>query len=162
MKLILTDIDDIKIPNQGDCQIIRLNNTLRPCIGCFGCWFKTPGICVLRDGYEDLGPKFSKCSELILVCRLVYGCVSPLVKTALDRALSYIHPNFVIRKGEMHHKRRYKNVISLSALLYGQELKEAEKDTFRKYLEAVADNYDGHRGNISFYNSLQELKAAAI
>ena len=41
-----------------------------------------------------------------------------------DRAISYPHPNFVIRKGEMHHKRRYDNVIQLSAHFYGENITE--------------------------------------
>ena len=31
------------------------NGTIRPCTGCFGCWIKTPGRCVLPDPYRDMG-----------------------------------------------------------------------------------------------------------
>lgn len=27
---------------------------LRPCIGCNACWLVTPGICAVKDGYEEL------------------------------------------------------------------------------------------------------------
>ena len=27
---------------------------LRPCVGCNACWLVTPGICAIKDGYEEL------------------------------------------------------------------------------------------------------------
>ena len=79
-----------------------------------------------------------------------------------DRAISYIHPDFVLRKGEMHHKRRYPNVIALSAHFYGEDITEAERETARKIMEANADNYDGPVKQIRFYHSIKELEEAAL
>ena len=103
-----------------------------------------------------------RCTELILVSRCCYGSVSPFVKTVQDRAISYIHPDFVIRKGEMHHKRRYRNVISLSAHFYGEDITEAEKKTARSIVEANADNYDAQVKEIHFYSSVNELEGLAL
>ena len=119
MKLIITDIEDFNIPVEGEYKLIKPQGNIRHCTGCFGCWIKTPGKCVISDGYENTGIDMGKCTELILISQCYYGSVSPFVKAVQDRAISYIHPDFVIRKGEMHHKRRYKNVISLSAYFYG-------------------------------------------
>ena len=76
-------------------MIILRRQTIHPCIGCFGCWVKTPGKCVIHDGYEDTGIDMSKCGELILIGRCCYGGESPFVKMVQDRALSYIHPDFI-------------------------------------------------------------------
>lgn len=111
MKLIITDIEDFKIPVEGEYKLIQPNGKLHHCIGCFGCWVKTPGKCVIHDGYEGTGIDMGKCTEMILISRCCYGSVSPFVKTVQDRAISYINPDFVMRKGKMHHKRRYKNII---------------------------------------------------
>ena len=162
MKLIITDIEDFRIPVAGAHKLIAPRKGIRPCVGCFGCWVKTPGMCVLRDGFERTGIEFSQCSELILVSRCCYGSVSPFVKMVQDRAISYIHPDFVLRKGEMHHKRRYSNVIALSAHFYGEDITEAERETARKIMEANADNYDGPVKQIRFYHSIKELEEAAL
>lgn len=162
MKLIITDLEEFNIPVEGEHKIIRPQDDMRHCIGCFGCWVKTPGKCVIHDGYEGTGIDMGKCSEMILISKCYYGSPSPLVKMVLDRAISYIHPDFVIRKGEMHHKRRYKNEISFSAYFYGDNITEVEKDTARKFVEANADNFDGKVKEVRFYNAMQELEGMTL
>lgn len=88
---------------------------------------------------------------------LLWKC-SPVVKMVQDRAISYIHPDFDIRQGEMHHKRRYKNIISLSAYFYGDDITDSEKITAQNLLEANALNYDGEVKCICFYKTIEELE----
>lgn len=162
MKLIITDIKDFNISIKGAHKTIQPQKHIHHCIGCFGCWIKTPGKCVIHDGYEGTGVDMSRCTDLILLSQCCFGSVSPFVKTVLDRAISYIHPDFVIRKGEMHHKRRYNNVISLTAHFYGDNITNAEKETARKIIEANADNYDGSVKDIHFYKSETELEGITL
>lgn len=162
MKLIITDIENFNIPVEGEYKIIKPNGDIHHCIGCFGCWVKTPGKCVIHDGYHETGVDMSKCTELIIISRCYYGSVSPFVKMVEDRAISYFHPDFVIRKGEMHHKRRYKNTITLSSHFYGENITDIEKETARELLEANADNYDGVVKGIYFYKSVGELEGIVL
>ncbi len=162
MKLIITDIENFHASVEGEYKVVKPRGEIHPCIGCFGCWVKTPGQCVIHDGYEGTGRDMSKCTELILISRCYYGSVSPFVKMVQDRAISYIHADFVIRKGEMHHKRRYKNVITLSAHLYGDNITDIEKETTRELMRANADNYDGLLKGVSFYNSAEELEGVIL
>ena len=158
MKLIITDLENFNIPVKGEYKLIKPQGDIRHCIGCFGCWVKTPGQCVIHDGYENTGADMGKCSELILISKCCYGSVSPFVKNVQDRAISYIHPDFVMRRGEMHHKRRYKNVIAISAYFYGEKITDAEKETAKNILQANADNYDGLVKDVCFYNTIEELE----
>ena len=162
MKLIITDLCDFHIPVEGEYKLIKPEGDIHHCIGCFGCWVKTPGKCVIHDGYESTGIAMGKCTELIFISHCCYGGFSPFVKTVQDRAISYIHPDFVFRKGEMHHKRRYENVISLSVYFYGENITEAEKKTARRIAEANADNYDGIVKDVFFYTSEQELEGVVL
>lgn len=162
MKLIITDTDISNIRIEGEHRIIQPQGEIHPCIGCFGCWVKTPGKCVIQDGYEDTGIWMSKCTELIFISRCCYGSLSPFVKMVQDRAISYLHPDFVLRKGELHHKRRYENVIHLSAYFYGEQITEQEKETAKRILEANADNYDGQVKEVRFYKTVKELEGVAL
>ncbi len=162
MKLIITDIENFHVPAPGEYKVIKPQGEIRPCIGCFGCWVKTPGKCMLHDGYEGTGSDMGNCTELILISRCYYGSVSPFVKMVQDRAISYLHADFVIRKGKMHHKRRYKNTITLSAHLYGENITDIEKETARELLKANADNYDGLAKDVYFYQSAEELEGVIL
>lgn len=162
MKLIITDLENVNVDIKEEHKIISPKGEIHNCIGCFGCWIKTPGRCVIHDGYENTGMELSKCSELIIITRCCYGSVSPFVKMVQDRAISYIHPDFVIRKGEMHHKRRYRNKILMSAHFYGDDITETEKETARKLICANADNYDASVKEVKFYHSEKELEGIAL
>lgn len=162
MKLIITDIQNFSIPVEGEHNIIQPGTPMHPCMGCFGCWVKTPGRCVIHDGYENAGILMGKCTELILVSRCYYGSVSPFVKMVQDRAISYMHPDFVARKGEMHHKRRYQNEITLSAYFYGDDITDLEKATAREVIAANADNYDARVKKVCFYKTAEELEGIIL
>lgn len=162
MKLVLSDLNRDCINVSGEHQIIENNGQIHNCIGCFNCWIKTPGKCVISDGYEEMGKNLSRCSELVIISQCVYGSTSPFIKNVMDRAISYIHPNFCIRDGEMHHKRRYPNKIKIIAYFYGENITEAEKETARKLLKANSVNYDGEVGKIIFLSSKEELRGIAL
>ena len=162
MKLIITDLENFQLPVEGDHKVISPKGAVRHCIGCFGCWSKTPGKCVIHDGYEGTGCDMGKCTELIFISRCRYGSLSPFVKMVLDRAISYVQGDFVTRKGEMHHKRRYTNVIALTAHFYGEDITDAEKETARNLMEANADNFDGVVKAVHFHQSAEELEDIAL
>ena len=162
MKLIITDLENFSLPVEGEYKIIKPDTFPKNCIGCFGCWNRTPGECVIRDGYEHTGAKIGKCDEMILISSCYCGSVSPFVKMVQDRAISYVSPDFEIRNGEMHHKHRYYNSFSLSAYIYGDDITEAEKETLRSSLKANCLNYDSTLGEIKFYNNAEELEGIVL
>jgi len=163
MKLLIHDLEskDFKkiFPNQlDDTMVISDDGTIHHCIGCFGCWIKTPAACVIRDKYGDMGEYLSKCQEVILISKCCYGGFSPFVKNVLDRSISYIHPYFVIRNGEMHHRRRYKNRMDMRVWFYGENITEKEKQTSEKLVKANSINLDCHVSSISFVNRIEKME----
>lgn len=94
MKLIITDIENFNIPVEGEYKIIKPKGVIHHCIGCFGCWVKTPGKCVIHDGYHETGVDMSKCTELIIISRCYYGSVSPFVKMVEDPCDFIFSPGF--------------------------------------------------------------------
>ena len=52
-----------------DWLVVDAKAKAAPCQGCFGCWLKTPGTCVLKDGLQHLGAAIAHGRELILASR---------------------------------------------------------------------------------------------
>lgn len=133
------------------------------CIGCFGCFVKTPGKCVITDACQDQGSKMAHCDELVIVSECVYGGYSPDAKIQIDRILPYLHADFDIVDGEMHHAMRYDNDPFVRVYFYGNDITEAEKRTARRLLERNSKNLGFSRWEIVFCDSSrQALKAAGL
>ncbi len=159
MKLIISDMDGLNVKEDSSSRIIYNNGNIRHCIGCFGCWVKTPGQCVIKDGYENVGELLSRCDELIIISECTYGGFSVFVKNVLDRAISYVSPYFTMRNNEMHHKRRYENIINISVYFYGENITQSEKETAGELVLANATNFDAKVKGVLFFASADEVKA---
>jgi multimeric flavodoxin WrbA len=130
------------------------------CVGCFGCWIKTPGRCVIADrGVDFVGP-LSLCDEFIVISRMTFGGLSPDVKAVLDRSIGIVMPFFRYINGETHHTKRYGKIPRLRYLFYGQNMTESEKATAGKL--AVANQINLGFGNPSaeFYTTACECAGA--
>lgn len=162
MNILIHDFSDKQFQElfpetNNNVYVISDTGTIRHCIGCFGCWIKTPGKCVLKDGYDNLGELLSKSEKLTIISRCFYGCYSPFVKNVLDRSLSYLLPFFKIKNDETHHKRRYQNNIQLEVHFYGENITIEERKTAKKLVKANCINFFVKNYKISFSNSLDEL-----
>lgn len=167
MKLLIHDLGSkdfqkIFYNSLDETMIISDDGTIHHCIGCFGCWVKTPAACVIRDKYGDMGECLSKCKEVIIISECCYGGFSPFVKNVLDRSIPYIHPYFVIKNGEMHHRRRYKNHIDMKVWFYGSNITEKEKQTAKKLVKANSINFDCDVHSLSFIHSIKEMEGQVL
>lgn len=155
MRLLIHDLEEKTFQSifpepMEDVSVISDDGTIKPCIGCFGCWVKTPGQCIIRDGYSHMGEYLATSDEVILVSRCTYGGFSPFVKNVLDRSISFIHPYFEIRNGEMHHKPRYDHRFDLKVWFYGEDITDAEKETAKRLVKANSINMGCTMKDINF------------
>ncbi|MBO4918926.1 MAG: flavodoxin family protein [Erysipelotrichaceae bacterium] len=127
---------------------------IRPCNGCFCCWHKTPGQCVIKDGFENMGKLIHVADEITVISRYTYGGFSSFIKNVFDRCLGYVLPQFEVVQGETHHKRRYDEDKPFSFVFYGKKLNEEEKESARRYVKAVCANIRGHVKEVRFKETL--------
>lgn len=81
---------------------------IRPCKGCFGCWTTTPGRCVIRDGMDDILPKFLWADLVLWSLPLYFYGMPSQVKALLDRTLPLYLPQMIERTdGGSGHPNRY-------------------------------------------------------
>lgn len=63
------------------------NKKISHCLGCFGCWKKTPGVCVLKDDMAEILKKVIEADLLIYSFPLYYFSLPGLLKNYFDRLL---------------------------------------------------------------------------
>jgi multimeric flavodoxin WrbA len=80
---------------------------LAHCLGCFGCWVKTPGICVEADGGGEIVKAIIRSDVTVLFTPVTFGGYSPELKKMVDRFVQLISPFFEMDHGEVHHTPRY-------------------------------------------------------
>lgn len=121
------------------------------CIGCFGCWVRTPGLCVLtRDEGNQLCRAVLEAQTVVMVSRITWGGYSASIKTAADRMLPLLHPDFRRVNGEMHHRMRYSRMPLLRAVGFGGGT-TAEEETFRNYTAAHRVNFGCSAGTTTIW-----------
>ena len=81
--------------------------TIKPCLGCFACWMKNPGICAIRDDQEAVLKAMAASDIQIWTTAVTFGGYSSILKKSLDRAIPNILPFFIKIQGEIHHPQRY-------------------------------------------------------
>jgi multimeric flavodoxin WrbA len=126
-------------------------------MGCYGCWIKTPGHCIINEHYQNIGELFSKSDRLIIISRCLYGSYSPFVRNVLDRSISYLLPYFVTINGQTRHQCRYNNKLTFSVYFYG-EVSDEEKETARKLVNSNGIGYHVQKSEVFFYSQSEEIK----
>ena len=154
MKLIIHDLTEEELKelptDLSDAVCVGDRGTIKPCIGCFGCWKKTTGKCVVPDGYDSMGELIHASDEVIVYSRLTFGGFSGFVKNVFDRCLPYVLPHFELVEGESHHKKRYDETKNFTFRFRGGNITDEEKRTAESYVRAVCRNIRGEVKEISF------------
>ena len=140
--------------NEEEVKIISDENKIKNCTGCFCCWIKNPGRCILEDGYENLAELYSKAEKIIIISKCCYGTYSPFVKNVLDRSIPYLLPFFKLKDNEMHHTIRYKRKLFMEVYFYGKNLTELEKNIAEKTVKANCVNLNVKKFNVSFLENI--------
>jgi multimeric flavodoxin WrbA len=101
----------------GNVSTYRLRDLkVADCVGCFGCWVKTPGQCVIDDPAREIASKLAQSDLVIYVSPIIFGGYSYELKKVLDRQISTILPFMENYKGEIHHPQRYDKRHNLAGI----------------------------------------------
>jgi multimeric flavodoxin WrbA len=87
--------------------IILRDIEIAPCMGCFGCWVQTPGVCVIDDNAREVTRKMIQSDLVLYFTPITFGGYSSELKKALDRSISLVSPFFTRINEEVHHQKRY-------------------------------------------------------
>jgi len=90
---------------------------IKYCNGCFGCWVKQPGECLVPDDSRDVRRAVIHADFVLLASPLRMGFASAVLKKMMDKFIPLIHPYFEVDHGEAHHRGRYDAYPRLGLLL---------------------------------------------
>jgi len=115
---------------------------ITPCVGCFGCWVRTPGECVVPDASTEVCRAVIRSDLTVFASPLVMGYVSAVMKRAMDKLLPLILPYFAVIRHETHHRRRYERYPALGVLLEaGVGGDQVDVQITRRLFERFAINF---------------------
>ena len=141
MTLIVSD-RHLEVPEiqRAAIEFIDLSKLkIANCVGCFGCWTKTPGKCVIRDDAVQVYPRIAASDRLMYVSRVRYGSYDTIMKTMLERAIPTQQAFIRLHHGETHHVQRDVALKEAVVVGYGN-LSAEEQDIFRQLIARNANN----------------------
>ena len=134
---------------------------IAPCTGCFGCWAKTPGTCVIDDAGRDVAKSALLCDLLVFFTPVTFGGYSSELKKAVDRLIPLLSPFFMKIGGEIHHRPRYPRYPPILGLGLLPEPDPEKERIFRTLVGRNALNYHSpfHMAEVAVAGQEEKLRA---
>jgi len=114
---------------------------IKPCRGCFSCWVKTPGHCVIKDDdQEAILRAWAEADLIAMLTPITFGGYAPELKKAMDRIIPVLLPFFIKIRGETHHPQRYPRPRRLLAIGTQKQEDADSESVFRRLVGRNALN----------------------
>jgi len=95
-------------------NIFLAKKKINPCRGCFACWFKTPGVCVIDDDMAELLDKLLSSDIVVFATPVYVDNVTGIMKNFMDRIIPAADPHFEKDEGgECVHMTRTDKIPEL-------------------------------------------------
>jgi multimeric flavodoxin WrbA len=127
----------------AEVQVFALRELkLAHCIGCFGCWLETPGICRYHesDGRAILQAVMQS-DMLIMFTPVTFGGYSSQLKQIVDRFVSLVLPYLRSSHNEVHHVPRYAHFPRTVAIGVQRQPNAADAGLFKLLAGRNAINF---------------------
>lgn len=152
MNLIVSD-RSLQHPLPFDKQQVKFidlsRQSISNCIGCFGCWVKTPGKCVIRDDAPKIYPLIAQSTHLLYISRICFGGYDTPMKTLLERTIPIQKAFIRLYHGETHHVQRRVAPKNAVIIAYGSSDPQ-EQELFQRLVARNANNMQFHEWKVVF------------
>lgn len=161
MNLIMSDtpllLNGLETAETHYVDLSRLK--IANCVGCFGCWVKTPGRCVIRDDAVQVYPLIARSTQVLYVTRVCFGSYDTPMKTMLERAIPIQKAFLRLHHGETHHVQRAVAEKDAVILAYGCPAEE-ERQLFQRLVARNASNMLLRSWRVRFVDEAELNEAA--
>ncbi len=137
-------------------KVVRLEGqSITACIGCWSCWLKTPGRCVMKDKMAEFYPDYVNSDTIIILMNTAQGFISQQAKAFFDRTIPHYHPYIEMVDGECHHVARYECYPDMVFYYDTEGLTNQEEQVIEDYLYRTAYHFKSKSYRIVKDGSLQ-------
>lgn len=145
------------LDNEGiEADIVETKDMkISHCVGCNYCWLKTPGVCSIKDDYEEILMKIIKADQLWVISDTALGFLDHKGKNIFDRILPIATMYLKFKGKQMRHVARYKKHTDVGLIVTG----EAQMDYLREWTVRCALNFESE--SLGVYSSENVKEAAA-
>ena len=120
---------------------------IRYCIGCFGCWVKTPGECSsAADDSIEIRRSIINSELIIFASPVIMGFTSALLKRVHDKFVPLVLPYTGLYHEESHHHPRYEKYPAMGLIL------QPDSDTDEEDIDIIKNIY--RRDSLNFHADL--------
>jgi len=123
--------EEVRVFDFQDQEII-------PCIGCWDCWLKTPGNCLMADRMSESYSDFVNSDTVIILLDTAQGFINHRGKAFIDRTIPHYHPYIKLVKAESQHLSRYEKLPEMVFYFEREGLTEEEAERIEDYLYRTA------------------------
>lgn len=125
---------------------------MKDCIGCWSCWWKTPGKCALNDDAFRLYKDYINSDEVVILFHTANGFIDGKGKTFLDRLIQHYLPYIKLRNGECGHLKRYDKYPVMNFYFEKSGLSTEEEKVIKDYLTRMAYHFQSSCKEILYKN----------
>jgi multimeric flavodoxin WrbA len=109
---------------------------VKNCIGCWSCWWKTPGRCAYKD-LDQFYHEYITADKAIYFAQVTKGFVSGNLKTLFDRMIPLYLPYTDYATGESMHVPRYEKYPDVEFYYKGKFENDTSRKIFEDYVNRV-------------------------
>ncbi len=125
-----------------DMKVVSFDSkSITPCIGCWDCWLKTPGRCVINDAMSQHYHDYMNSEHVIVLCDTAQGFIHHSAKAFIDRSIPHYLPYIELIDGECNHVPRYAHYPKLTFYFDADDLSAQEEVVIEDYLYRTAYQY---------------------
>ena len=132
---------------------------IKSCVGCWDCWWKTPGICRHKDDAPQILKDIINSDLVIFSSPMIMGMYSSLLKFFHDRIIPLLHPYIEIKEGENHHKKRYPKYPKMGIILENGDSSIEEIENVKYIFKRMALNF---HSEVKFFKLINQTNPKEI
>ncbi len=132
--IVIKEITDISVKDAFTFDLTKTE--VSHCVGCWTCWWKTPGRCLFKD-LNEYYHEYITADKAIFFAKVTKGFVSGRMKTLFDRMIPLFLPYTTYKTDESMHVKRYEKYPDIEFYYDGQFQTDDGRQIYEEYIHRV-------------------------